>query len=194
MTHKTYNLSFRRKRTGKTNYRKRLTILKSRMPRLVVKPSNKNILLHVVSYQPDGDKSILSISSQILNKSFGWKFSKCNIPSSYLTGLIAGKELGKKGIKKVILDLSFNSSTKGSKVYAALKGVLDAGIEVPHSKEMLADEDRIKGKVIEEYAALLEKSSKQELENKFSLYLKNNANPKEISKDFEETKKKILAI
>ncbi|MCH8014338.1 MAG: 50S ribosomal protein L18, partial [Candidatus Dadabacteria bacterium] len=114
MTHKTYNVSFRRKRFGKTNYRKRLKILKSRVPRLVVTPSNKNILLQVVSYQPEGDKSLLTVSSQILNKKFGWKFSRCNIPSAYLTGLIAGKELSKKGIKKAILDIGFSSSTKGS--------------------------------------------------------------------------------
>jgi large subunit ribosomal protein L18 len=39
-------------------------------------------------------------------------------------------------------------STKGSRIYAALKGVLDSGIKVPYSEEILPSEDRIKGRHI----------------------------------------------
>jgi large subunit ribosomal protein L18 len=46
--------------------------------------------------------------------------------------------------------LGLNISTKGSRIYAALKGVLDSGIKVPHSEDILPSEDRIKGKHISE--------------------------------------------
>ena len=58
--------------------------------------------------------------------------------------------LNNKKIEEAILDLGLQTSTKGSRIYAALKGVLDAGINIPHSKEILPSEDRIKGKHISE--------------------------------------------
>jgi large subunit ribosomal protein L18 len=39
---------------------------------------------------------------------------------------------------------------KGSKIFAVLKGVLDAGIKCPHGEGMFPDEKRIHGKHIEE--------------------------------------------
>jgi large subunit ribosomal protein L18 len=67
-----------------------------------------------------------------------------------LTGLLAGKRARDKKVKEVVLDLGLQTSTKGSRIYAALKGVLDAGIKVPHSEKILPDEDRIKGVHISE--------------------------------------------
>ena len=45
---KTYTVPFRRKREGKTNYKKRLGLLKSKSLRLVVRKSNKHILVQLV--------------------------------------------------------------------------------------------------------------------------------------------------
>jgi len=135
----------------------------------------------------------VNVGSQILEKKYGWKLNTGNIPSAYLTGLVAGKQMHAKDIKKAILDIGFSSSTKGSKIYSALQGVLDAGIEVPHSKNMLPDQDKIQGKTIEAYAALLEKSAAETYKGRFSSYIKKNIDPKHVSKYFDETKKKILA-
>ena len=40
--------------------------------------------------------------------------------------------------------------TKGSRIYAALKGVIDSGVNVPHTPDILPSEDRIRGKHISE--------------------------------------------
>jgi len=130
-----HKVPYQRKKTGKTDYRRRLRLLSSREPRLVIRPSNKNITIQIINHKENGDLIAVSVSSKNLVKDYQWKLCRGNVPCAYLTGLIAGGEIAGAGIKSAILDIK--SSTKGSKVYAALKGVVDAGIIVPHKKEML---------------------------------------------------------
>jgi large subunit ribosomal protein L18 len=80
-------------------------------------------------------------------KKLGWVRTG-NVPASYLTGLLAGKKAKNKKVEEAILDMGLQISTKGSRIYAALKGVLDSGIKVPCSEEILPSEDRIRGKHI----------------------------------------------
>jgi len=124
---KTYNVQKRRKRTGKTNYKKRLKLLLSHKLRLVVRPALKNITVQIVEYHPKGDKVVASANARELEK-LGWKFNKGNLPAAYLTGLLAGTRAKEKGIKEAILDVGLNSSTKGSRIFACLKGTIDAGL------------------------------------------------------------------
>jgi len=144
----TYLIHFKRRREKKTNYRKRLALIKSEKIRLVIRKSLSNISVQFIDYKPNGDSTIASATSTELKK-FGWDRTG-NLPAAYLTGLLAGKKAKNKKIEEAILDLGLQTSTKGSRIYAALKGVLDAGINVPHSKEILPSEDRIKGKHISE--------------------------------------------
>lgn len=189
---RTDTVPFRRKRKGLTNYKKRLKLLLSGKRRLVIRKSLNNILAQVVEYTPTGDKVVLSSHSSELNK-FGWKASKGSIPGAYLTGLLLGKKAKEKGLNDFILDIGFNKSAKGGRVYAALKGVFDCGINVPHSEEILPSEDRIRGEHIKKYAALVKKDS-EAYKKRFSLYIKNNVNPEDIGRLFDETKKKILGV
>ena len=143
---------FKRKKLGKTDYRKRLRLLLANKPRLVVRKSLKNILGQIVEYGDKGDKVILSAHSSELKK-YGWEGNKGNIPSSYLVGLLVGTKAKKKDIKELILDMGLQNSVKGSRIYALLKGCIDAGLNIPHSKDILPIEDRIKGKHIEKFDA-----------------------------------------
>jgi large subunit ribosomal protein L18 len=148
MSKKSYLMPFKRRREKKTDYKKRLALIKSEKTRLVIRKSSKNITVQFIDYNAKGDKTLVSAFSTELKK-FGWKKTG-NIPASYLTGLLAGKRARDKKVKEVVLDLGLQTSTKGSRIYAALKGVLDAGIKVPHSEKILPDEDRIKGVHISE--------------------------------------------
>jgi large subunit ribosomal protein L18 len=74
---KIQNVPFRRRREQKTNYKKRLALLKSRKNRLVVRIFNKNIIAQLIEYSPDGDKVLASAYSQDLEKQ-GWKQSHSN--------------------------------------------------------------------------------------------------------------------
>ncbi len=179
-------VEYRRKREGRTNYRKRLKLLTSNNLRLIIRKSLKNISSQLVEYDVNGDKVILGTSSNELKKKYDWKLSKSNIPAAYLTGLLLGTKAKKKGIKKAILDLGLNASAKGGRIYALLKGASDAGLEIPHSKEMLPSDDSIKGANIVKYFNLTK-------DNKlFSKYKKENMNISEISKIIDDIKKKIL--
>ncbi|MBI3032428.1 50S ribosomal protein L18 [Candidatus Woesearchaeota archaeon] len=140
----------RRKREGKTDYKQRLKQLLGSKPRLVARKSLKNIRAQIIVYKPQGDVVQVAADSNELNK-YGWSGSKNNIPAAYLVGLLLGKKAKAKNINDAIFDIGLNISTKGSKLYALLKGALDAGMDIPHSKDNLPTEERILGKHIELY-------------------------------------------
>ncbi len=144
-----YRVKMRRRREGKTNYRKRLALLKSGKPRAVVRKTLRYIIVQLAEYHEDGDKILLGVTSRKL-KDYGWSGSFKNTPAAYLTGYLAGKLALKKGIKEAILDIGLQRPVKGSRVFAALKGMLDAGLEIPHGDGIFPSEERIKGLHISE--------------------------------------------
>ncbi len=154
---------FRRRREGKTNYKKRIALLKSRKIRMVVRKTNKYVIVQFIDFSEKGDKTITSTTSRELNK-FGFP-GKRNLPSAYLAGYLAGFKAIKKGVKEAILDTGLHPKTKGSILFAALKGALDAGVAVPHSEELFPSQDRING----EHLKLLDlfKQSKKKIEGEF---------------------------
>ncbi len=177
-------IPFKRKRKGKTDYKKRMKFIASNKLRLVIRRSLKNILLQIIEFHPAGDKVILSAHTSELKK-YGWKAGTSNLPSAYLLGLLLGLKAKKSGLKEAILDLGLQSPTGGSVFYAVVKGASDAGLNIPHSKKILPKEDRIKGLHIANYAKLAKVPQ-------FLQYQKNNLNPEELPKHFEDTKNKIL--
>jgi large subunit ribosomal protein L18 len=94
----------------------------------------------------------------------GWSPATGNLPAAYLTGLLAGKRAKAKGIESAVLDIGLNSPTKGSRVFACLKGLLDAGIEIPHDEEVLPSADRLEGKHLGENVMKAFKDVKAKLE------------------------------
>ena len=182
-----YTVQFRRKREGATNYRKRLKILSSNKPRLVVRKSLRNIQAAIVEYDKKGD--IVKVSSHSSNlKKFGWSYNAGNLPAAYLVGFLLGKRAEK--VNDVVFDIGFNKSVKGSRIYAVLVGALDAGLKVPYNKEILPDRERIMGKHILDYAGLLKKDESL-FKKQFGFYLKNNIDIDNIVKKFEEVKNNI---
>jgi len=141
-----YHVKPRRRREGKTDYRKRLKLLRSRKTRLVVRTSLRNVRVQFVKYGESGDKILASAMSNDLVNKYQWKYSTSTTPAAYLTGLLAGKRAMEKGISECVLDIGRRHPVKGSKNFAALKGILDAGIICPHDDEKIPSEDRISGK------------------------------------------------
>jgi large subunit ribosomal protein L18 len=182
-------VNFRRKREGKTNYKKRLSLLLSKKPRLIINKSLKNINLQIANYSDNGDIVVVSANSKELEKKFDWKFSKTNLSACYLTGYLLGKKAIKKNIKQAILDIGLATSVKGSRLYASLKGAIDAGLNVPVGNDIFPSEDSIKGIHIQKYAELLKKENKYE--KTFSSYIKKGIDATNLPNVFEETKTKI---
>ena len=142
-----YAVQFRRKRTGSTNFAKRLGLLRARLPRLVVRKSNKFITIQIVQYDAKGDKTLVTAHSSEL-KEMGWKYGMKNIPAAYLTGMIAAKKAEPKNITKAVLDIGSYTTSKGIKLFAALKGAVDGGLEIAHSPEVLPDEKKDRTSVV----------------------------------------------
>ncbi len=140
-----YYIKQRRRREGITDYRKRLKLLKSRKIRIVVRNSIKNIRVQFIEYEVSGDKILSSAISNELIKDYTWKYSTSTISAAYLTGFLAAKRALDKGIKEGVLDIGRTKPAKGSKIFAALKGVLDAGIKCPCNNDKLPEEKRIMG-------------------------------------------------
>ena len=141
MQGKRFRPGFRRRSQGKTDYRVRLALLKSKKTRAVVRKSLYNIRVQFIEYDPTGDKIIASaISSEL--KNYGWDGHYANAPASYLTGFLAGKKARKQGITEGILDIGLNTPTKGANIFCALNGLLDAGIDIPHGENMLPTKER----------------------------------------------------
>ncbi|MBN2066872.1 MAG: 50S ribosomal protein L18 [Candidatus Diapherotrites archaeon] len=188
MAHKsTFKLQFRRRREGRTNYRKRLALLSSKLPRLVVRKTNTHIIAQIVEYEPKGDKTVVHVNSSQL-QSFGWKASKKNLPAAYLTGLLIGVKARKGKIEQAVLDIGNNTPIHGAFWTAVLKGALEAGLKVSSGEEALPSQERASGKHI----ALFAEKLGQKAGEKFSGYAKEKLDPKQIEKIFNEAKEKIL--
>jgi large subunit ribosomal protein L18 len=136
----------RRKLEGRTDYKARLNLLKSEIPRLVVRKSNRFITAQIVSSETAQDKVLFGVNSKML-LSKGWpkelEGSLKNRSAAYLTGLMLGK-MAKGKIEEAILDFGMNRNVHKSRIYAVLKGVIDAGIKVRVSEEVLPTVEELK--------------------------------------------------
>jgi large subunit ribosomal protein L18 len=186
-----YCVPYKRRNEGKTDYKARKAFVVSGKPRLVVRHTLKNVTAQIVTAKPNGDEVLVSAHSRELSD-YEWRFSGGNIPSAYLTGLLCGVKAKTKGVEEAILDIGLRSPSKGARVFATLKGVLDAGVVVPHSEEKLPDQDRIEGKHIAQYAESLA-STPETYQSRFSKYLKQKLSPEGLPKAFAEAKKEIMA-
>jgi len=179
-----YKVKFRRRREGKTDYRRRLALLKSGLPRLVVRRTNRHIIVQVIEYSPGGDRTLAHALSKELRK-FGWRYSLKSTPAAYLTGYLAALRAKRAGVEEAVLDVGRQASTRGSRIYAALKGAVDAGLRIPHGEEILPEEERIRGGHIVEWAARLREEDPDLYGRQFSKYLREGVNPEEIPEAFE---------
>jgi len=187
-----YRVHLRRRREGKTDYQARKALVTSRKPRLVTRASIKNVEVQIIIAKPHGDEVLASANSRELIKSYGWRAPTGNIPASYLTGLLCGVKAKAAGINEAILDIGLVSPTKGSKIFAVLSGVVDAGVEVPHSEEKIVKE-RMKGEHIAKYAKSLGAGS-EEYTAKFSQYSAQGVAPEKIVEHFTKVKADIIAV
>jgi large subunit ribosomal protein L18 len=184
-----YNLPFRRRRSGRTHYGKRRKLVASGVPRLVVRPSNKHIAAQLVRAHPDGDEVLASAHSSEL-KEFGWKAPCGNLPAAYLTGLLVGRRAKAKGVTDAILDIGLHAHGPGSRVFAAAKGAVDAGVNVPHDDSALPAIERIQGGHVESYSKKLA-SDAERYKKVFSGYLHQKLKPEDLTNHFKQVEEKV---
>ena len=139
-----YRVPFRRRREGRTDYRVRSRLLRSQKPRAVVRKTLNQTIVQVVMAEKAGDRVLAAAQSTEL-KDHGWSAGTGNLPAAYLTGFLAGKKAVAKGVTEAVLDLGVQRPSKGGRLFAALQGLLDSGVAVPHSPDVLPSKDRVRG-------------------------------------------------
>lgn len=184
-----YRVPYRRRREAKTDYRVRRIMAKSGKTRFVVRSSNKNITIQLVTSKIAGDVVHAQANSSELDK-HGWLGGRKNTSAAYLLGLLAGRKALSNGIEAAILDLGLIRPSKGAKVFAAVKGAWDAGLEIPCDSDIIPKPGRIKGNSISEYAGSFE--DPKEFERVFSGYLKRGLKPQDLPGHFESIKAGIM--
>jgi len=163
-----FQTKYKRRREGKTDYyaRKRLiTQAKNKYNapkyRLVVRFTNRDIIMQIVTSEISGDKVFCSAYSHEL-KAYGITHGLTNWAAAYATGLLIARRVLKKlgldetftGVEeadgeytlteaaedserrpfKANLDVGLARTSTGARVFGAMKGASDGGILIPHSE------------------------------------------------------------
>lgn len=145
-----YFVPFRRRREGKTDYYQRTRLVVADVPRMVVRKTNRHIIVQLVTAEMDGDRTLVAANSKELEQ-YGYKGSTSNTPAAYLTGMLFAVKAKKAQQDSAVLDIGLNRATPGARVFAALKGAVDAGLDIPYGEEILPSEERLKGAHIAAY-------------------------------------------
>ena len=149
----------RRRKEFKTDYKKRFALLKSGLPRVIFRKTNKYLIVQYVKSDNAQDKILLGIDSKVLLK-YGWPKEESikSIPAAYLTGYLFGKKILLKRLEgspegtavssfeeKPIIDFGMARVLHKTRVYAFILGLIDSGIKIECKKESFPEESRIKG-------------------------------------------------
>ena len=228
---KRYNVKFRRRREGKTDYqaRKRLIVqdknkYNSPRYRLCVRITNKDIICQIIYSKIVGDFCVCAAYSHELPK-YGMKVGLTNYAACYATGLLCARRLLKKlgmdedyegqtevdgeqflveqeGEKRpftALLDVGLVRTSTGAKVFGALKGAVDGGLNIPHSEKRFPGYDR-EGKDFDaethkkyifaghvaEYMELLEEEDPDRYATQFAKYIEEELAGDELEEKWGE--------
>ena len=145
-----YFVQFRRRREGRTDYYQRQRLIVSGRNRMVIRKTNRHIIIQLVAAAMEGDYTLFHVNSKEL-LDFGYKGYLGNTPAAYLTGMLFAVRAQKAGYEGGIADIGLQVASAGARVFAAVKGAVEAGFDVPCGESILPDDDRCNGTVIAEY-------------------------------------------
>ncbi len=160
-------------------------MVKSGKPRLVVRRTNKYVIVQIIESRRGGDYTALTVTTRALRR-YGWKGGTKSIPAAYLAGFMAGKLALQKGYSDAIVDLGLHPSHPGSRLYAAVKGALDAGLSIPVGEEVLPSEERVRGQHIADFLKVVRGSG-----STIQFHALDPEYVENLPKHFEDVKQKI---
>jgi len=127
--------------------------------RFVVRFTNRDVICQIFSSSMTDDKCICAAYSHELQR-YGVKVGLANYAAAYATGLLLARRLDRKyrlyfeGNKnvtgddfwqeddgsgmapfKALLDVGLIRTTAGARVFGAMKGACDGGLDIPHNKK-----------------------------------------------------------
>jgi len=200
--------------------------------RLVVRFTNKNIVCQIAHAKLEGDVVICAAYSHELPR-YGVKVGLTNYAAAYCTGLLLARRLltklnladvyegqlevdgdeynvesldDKPAAFRCYLDVGLNRTTTGARVFGALKGAVDGGLEINHSLTRFPGYDEesddfnaevhrghIFGKNIGEYMSNLSESDEDAFKRQFSQYIKEGITPDTIEEVYTKAHAAIRA-
>ena len=184
-----YVHTLKRIRTHKTNYRKRQALLVSKQDFVTIKITNQNVIAQVLKPEIRGDIVRVSTHSRELRR-YGWKGSLNSLPACFLVGLVLGRKALEKGVDKAILYIGNKPFT--SRIAACMKGIVQAGINIPISSESYPTEHRLNGQHIAEYALKIKTEDINKYNRYFSSLLREGLVPENYQSHVEEITARIL--
>ncbi|KAL4219390.1 ribosomal protein L5 [Mactra antiquata] len=180
--------------------------------RLIVRFTNKDIICQIAYARIEGDVIICAAYAHELPR-YGIKVGLTNYAAAYCTGLLMARRLLKKlkldgiytgqtevdgdefyvedvdgeaGAFRCYLDVGLMRTTTGARVFGAMKGAVDGGLDIPHStkrfpgwdsesNEFSAEVHRnhIFGNHVSEYMRQLSESDEDAYKKQFSQFIKN---------------------
>jgi len=180
--------------------------------RMIVRFTNKDIITQVAYARIEGDVVVCAAYSHELPR-FGVKVGLTNYAAAYCTGLLLARRLlnkfnldkiyegndevngdeylveaqdGQPAPFRCYLDVGLARTTTGARVFGAMKGAVDGGLEIPHStkrfpgydgesKEFNAEvhRDHIFGKHVADYMRQLADDDEDAYKKQFSGFIKN---------------------
>merc|ERR1712076_304735 len=146
---KRYQTKFRRRREGKTDYQARKGLCaqyknKFNTPkyRMIVRCTNKDVVCQIAYSRMQGDIIVaaaysctgLLLARRVLNK---FKLDELYVGQTEADGEEYNVEPVDDGPRpfRCFLDVGLNRTTTGNKVFGALKGALDGGLDIPHNNK-----------------------------------------------------------
>jgi len=179
--------------------------------RLIVRFTNRDIICQVAYARLEGDIVVCAAYAHELPR-YGIKLGLTNYAAAYCTGLLLARRLlnkfkldeiysgleeatgedycvedldNKPGAFKAYLDIGLSRSSTGARVFGAMKGAVDGGIDIPHShrrfpgydaesKAFNADVHRqhIFGQHVADYMRALLEDDEDAFKRQFAKYIK----------------------
>ncbi|KZV51649.1 hypothetical protein F511_29065 [Dorcoceras hygrometricum] len=228
---KRFEVKFKRRRQGKTDYRARIRMINQDKNKYNTPKyrfiTNKDITAQIAYSSIAGDHILAAAYSHELPR-YGLEVGLTNYAAAYCTGLLLARRVLKtlemdeeyegnveatgedysvepaesRRPFRALLDVGLIRTTTGNRVFGALKGALDGGLDIPHSDKRFPGFDKEKkqldpdvhrkyiyGGHVTAYMNILMEDEPEKYQSHFSEFIKKGIEPDTI----EEMYKKVHA-
>ena len=154
----------KRRRQNITDYKARLILLKSEAIRIVIRRTNRYIIIQAVESKNAQDKIIFGLTSKSLLEE-GWNEKMTgnlkSIPACYLAGILFAKKIDAN--KRYIVDLGMARNIQGSRIFATVKGLIDGGLKLNADAKAFPSKESLEGENTKEETKEIVKKIKEKL-------------------------------
>merc|ERR1711893_232509 len=193
--------------------------------RMIVRCSNKDITCQIAYARLEGDRIVAAAYSHEL-PNYGVKVGLTNYASAYCTGLLLARRVLKKmnldsayegnteingehymvednadgpGAFRACLDVGLARTTTGAKIFGAMKGAADGGLDIPHSEKRFPGYDKeasefnadvhrahIFGQHVADYMKSLAEEDEEAFKRQFSRFIKNGVTAESVEEMYKK--------